>query len=326
MDLSVKPGDDFYNYASGKWIKNNPVPPKETRWGSFNQLREFNIQAVKKILENAAADKNALPGSTTKRVGDFYASGMDSNLIDKLGKTPVLPYLERVDKITTRQGIIEEANYLRIMGLASPMFGFYIGQDRKNIEKMVPQLGQGGTSLPDRDYYLKSEGRNLTIQEAFKKYITTLFMLVDEPAAKAEKYATQIYDIEKKLATAQMSRVEMRDPYKTYNKFWISDFNKTTPGLNWNQILTQLKVKGEDTIFKKFHGKIFRFWLITIKYSHIMIKEFLRHFSTFLDTKYHSNIIWRFFNLRFKQLRHGFITRVIGICFIPIHENFLMLC
>ncbi len=248
MDLSVKPGDDFYNYASGKWIKNNPVPPKETRWGSFNQLREFNIQAVKKILENAAADKNALPGSTTKRVGDFYASGMDSNLIDKLGKTPVLPYLERVDKITTRQGIIEEANYLRIMGLASPMFGFYIGQDRKNIEKMVPQLGQGGTSLPDRDYYLKSEGRNLTIQEAFKKYITTLFMLVDEPAAKAEKYATQIYDIEKKLATAQMSRVEMRDPYKTYNKFWISDFNKTTPGLNWNQILTQLKVKGEDTL------------------------------------------------------------------------------
>ena len=248
MDLSVKPGDDFYTYASGKWIKNNPVPPKETRWGSFNQLREFNIQAVKKILENAAADKSALPGSTTKRVGDFYASGMDSNLIDKLGKTPVLPFLERIDKITTRQGIIEEANYLRTIGLASPMFGFYVGQDRKNIEKMVPQLGQGGTSLPDRDYYLKSEGRNLTIQEAFKKYITTLFMLVDEPAAKAEKYATQIYDIEKKLATAQMSRVEMRDPYKTYNKFWISDFNKTTPGLNWNQILTQLKVKGEDTL------------------------------------------------------------------------------
>jgi putative endopeptidase len=248
MDLSVKPGDDFYTYASGKWIKNNPVPPKETRWGSFNQLREFNIQAVKKILENAAADKSALPGSTTKRVGDFYASGMDSNLIDKLGKTPVLPFLERIDKITTRQGIIEEANYLRTIGLASPMFGFYVGQDRKNIEKMVPQLGQGGTSLPDRDYYLKSEGRNLTIQEAFKKYITTLFMLVDEPTAKAEKYANQIYDIEKKLATAQMSRVEMRDPYKTYNKFWISDFNKTTPGLNWNQILTQLKVKGEDTI------------------------------------------------------------------------------
>lgn len=83
MDLSVRPGDDFYNYASGPWLKNNPVPAKETRWGSFNELRDFNINAVKKILENAVADKTAAEGSLTKRVADFYTAGMDSVAIEK---------------------------------------------------------------------------------------------------------------------------------------------------------------------------------------------------------------------------------------------------
>src|SRR5690606_39257550 len=89
MDENVKPGDDFFTYANGTWLKNNPVPPKETRWGSFLQLRDFNINAVKNILEKAAADKNAPPGSVTRRVGDFYAAGMDSIAIEKAGYTPI---------------------------------------------------------------------------------------------------------------------------------------------------------------------------------------------------------------------------------------------
>jgi putative endopeptidase len=248
MDLSVKPGDDFYNYCSGTWVKNNPVPAKETRWGSFNQLREFNIQAVKKILEATAADKNAIIGSSSKRVGDFYAAGMDSLALEKLGYSPIQPYLSRIDKLSTKQAIIEESNYMRTIGLASPMFGFYVAQDRKNVEKMACQLGQGGTSLPDRDYYLKSDGRNPAIQEAFKKYIFSLFLLIGEKEEKAQSHANTIFELEKKLAAAQMSRVEMRDPYKTYNKFLIADFSKTTPNFNWSQILGQLKVNGVDTI------------------------------------------------------------------------------
>src|SRR5690606_6297995 len=96
MDESVKPGDDFFTYANGTWLKNNPVPPKETRWGSFLQLRDFNINAVKNILEKAAADKNAPPGSVTRRVGDFYAAGMDSIAIEKAGYTPIQPDLQRI--------------------------------------------------------------------------------------------------------------------------------------------------------------------------------------------------------------------------------------
>ena len=248
MDLSVKPGDDFNAYASGTWIKNNPVPAKETRWGSFNQLRDFNINAVKTVLEKAAADKTAASGSVTKRVADFYTAGMDSAAIEKRGTAPVLPHLKRINSISDVQGIMNEISNLRTMGVAAPLFGFFVAQDRKNVEHMIPQFGQGGTTLPDRDYYLKNEGRNAGIQEAYKKYITALFMLVGSAKEKAEQNAISIFELEKKLAAAQLSRVEMRDPYKTYNKFLVADFGKTTPGINWQQMLMQLRVTGEDSI------------------------------------------------------------------------------
>ncbi|MXV51446.1 M13 family peptidase [Pedobacter sp. HMF7647] len=248
MDLSVNPGDDFYDYASGTWVKNNPVPAKETRWGSFNVLRDFNINAVKTILTDAAADKRAKSGSVEKRVGDFYEAGMDSARIEKLGYTPIKPDLERVSKISDVNGILNEVAYMRTAGIASPMFGFFIAQDRKNITHMVPQFGQGGTTLPDRDYYLKSDPRSLKIQEAYKNYIVQLFTLSGSSPENAKKNAETIFGIEKSLAAAQMSRVEMRDPYKTYNKFGVADFSKTTPAVDWKSLMAKMKVTGEDTV------------------------------------------------------------------------------
>ncbi|WP_235942107.1 M13 family metallopeptidase [Pontibacter fetidus] len=248
MDLSVKPGDDFYTYANGAWLKANPVPAKETRWGSFNELRDFNIKAVRTILNDAAAKTNAKAGSVEKRVGDFYAAGMDSATIDKLGYTPIKADLERIKGIKDVNGVLNEATYLRTVGAASPMFGFYIGQDRKNVENMVPQLSQGGTTLPDRDYYLKNDARNTKIQEAYKTYITKLFTLTGVDKATAEKNAETIFNLEKKMAEAQMARVEMRDPYKTYNKFAVADFSKTTPNMDWKSLMAKMKVTGQDTI------------------------------------------------------------------------------
>lgn len=248
MDLTVKPGDDFYEYASGTWVKNNPVPAKETRWGSFNMLRDFNINAVKSILQKAAADKKALPGSVEKRVGDFYAAGMDTVAIEKLGYTPIKADLARIKAIKDLPGVLKEISYLRSQGISSPVFGFFVGQDRMNVERMIPQLSQGGTTLPDRDYYLKDDPRSKEIRETYSKYITQLFQQTGSNAAQAQKNAATIFAIEKQFAQAQLSRVEMRDPYKTYNKFAISDFSKTTPGLDWKQILTSLRINGEDTI------------------------------------------------------------------------------
>ena len=248
MDLSVKPGDDFYTYANGVWMRNNPVPAKETRWGSFNQLRDFNINAVKNILNESAAKTNAAPGSVERRVGDFYAAAMDSAAIEKLGYTPIKGDLERIKAIKDVNGVLNEVAYLRTSGSGAPMFGFYVGQDRKNVEVMIPQLSQGGTTLPDRDYYLKNDARSAKIQESYKNYITTLFTLTGVDQATAQKNAETIFNLEKKLAAAQMARVEMRDPHKTYNKFAVADFSKTTPNLDWKPLMAKMKVSGQDTI------------------------------------------------------------------------------
>jgi putative endopeptidase len=248
MDLTVKPGNDFYEYASGSWIKKNPVPAKETRWGSFNELRDFNINAVKSIVEAAAADKSAPAGSVKKRVGDFYAAAMDSLTIEKLGYTPIKADLTRIQQIKDIQGIIADVIFMRTSGVGSPMFSFGVAQDRKNVNKYLPQLGQGGTTLPDRDYYLKDDSRTLKIREAYLTYMTTLFTLTGSSAAEAKQKAGTVFAIEKSLAEAQMARVEMRDPYKTYNKFTVAEFNKTTPEINWTAALPKLQVTGQDTI------------------------------------------------------------------------------
>lgn len=248
MDLSVKPGDDFYQYASGTWIKNNPVPAKETRWGSFNVLRDFNINAVKGLVTDAAADKSAPAGSVKRRVGDFYTAAMDSLAIEKLGYTPIKSDLKQISQINSIQGILDQVNLFRTSGMAAPMYSLYVGQDRKNVNKYLVQLGQGGTTLPDRDYYLKDDSRSVKIREAYLIYMTTLFELTGSKPSDAAKKAATILALEKQLAAAQMSRLEMRDPYKTYNKFTITEFTKTTPDLNWSSILEKSKIKGQDTI------------------------------------------------------------------------------
>lgn len=248
MDLSVKPGDDFFTYASGTWVKNNPVPAKETRWGSFNILRDFNINAVRTVLEKAVADNNAPEGSVTKRVADFYSAGMDSLTIEKRGFAPIQPLLKDIDAIENKVGVQKMIAHIRTSGAGAPLYGFSVGQDRKNVEVMIPQFSQGGISLPDRDFYLKEDGRNPQIQAAYKNYIVTLFSLTGVPKAEAEKMAEAIFELEKKLASAQMSRVEMRDAYRTYNKFHLDDFSKTTPGINWRETLTGLKVQNEDSV------------------------------------------------------------------------------
>jgi putative endopeptidase len=263
MDLSVKPGDDFYQYASGTWIKNNPVPAKETRWGSFNELREFNAQAVRSLVETAAADKKAAAGSVTKRVGDFYAAAMDSLTIEKLGYTPIKADLEKIKQIKDVQGLLDHIAYMRTSGIGGPMFGFGVGQDRKNVTKYVVNISQGGTTLGDRDFYLKDDPQSQRIRAAYNTYMVKLFTLTGSSEAEAKQKATTVFNLEKALAEIQMSRIEMRDQYKTYNKLTVAEFNKITPNINWTTLMPKFKVVGQDTVlinsisfFKNLNGML----------------------------------------------------------------------
>ena len=248
MDLTIKAGDNFYDFAGGNWIKNNPVPAKETRWGSFNVLRDFNINAVRTLVATAADNKKAAPGSIEKRVGDFYASGMDSIAIEKAGASPVKAELAKIKSVNSLAGILSQTAEMRTIGTGSPMFGFFVGQDRKNVENMIPQLSQGGTTLPDRDYYLKDDSRSKNIRDAYTKYMIQLFTLSGLTSAEAKKNSETVFNIEKSLAEAQMSRVEMRDPQKTYNKFAVAELSKITPALDWKSLMAQMKVTGQDTV------------------------------------------------------------------------------
>ncbi len=246
MDPSVKPGDNFYMYANGNWLKNNPVPASKTRWGSFDVLREESSQRLRTLLQQASA--NTAKDRITQMVGDFYASGMDSTAIEAKGISPVKADLDRIAGISTVQAVLTEAAAMRTYGFGNPLFGMYISQDRKNTKQYIAQLSQGGTTLPDRDYYLKNDVRSNKAREAYLKYVKNVFMLAGEDTAAATTSADAVIRIETALAKAQLSRVELRDPYKTYNKFAVKDLNETTPHLNWSSLLPLMKVNVADSV------------------------------------------------------------------------------
>src|SRR6478609_10777860 len=248
MNTLVKPGDDFVEYAGGVWLKNNSIPAKETTWGSFTILRDFNVNALKKILTEASADAKAKPGSPKKRVADFYVAAMDSTTAEQLGADPIRADLKRVSELNNNNQILGEIAYQRSHAIGSPLFGFFVGQDRKHPDHMVVQFSQGGLSMPDRDYYLKSDPRSKKAQAAHKAYIVSLFTLSGTPEEQAKKNAETVFAMEKKLAKAQMSRTEMRAPQTTYNKFAIADFTKTTPSIDWKAFLAKLNITNQDTM------------------------------------------------------------------------------
>jgi putative endopeptidase len=241
MDATIKPGDNFFMYANGGWIKNNPIPSSKTRWGSFDVLREESSKRLKLLLEEAKS--NTTKDRKTQIIGDYYASGMDSLAIEARGYQPIKADLDRLNNIASLQEVLHEIATLRTQGLGSALFGFSVSPDRKNVTVYIPSFSQGGTTLPDKDYYLKDDARSVKIKEAFKTQLNKMFMLVGEDATTAAASATAVLNIETALAKAQMSRVEMRDPYKT-----IKDLTATTPNINWALMLDKLKVKATDSV------------------------------------------------------------------------------
>lgn len=242
LDTTVSPATDFYQFANGTWLKNNPVPPSESRWGSFNELRESNAAILKEVLEEAAADQKAASGSNRKKIGDFFATGMDSLQLNKQGNQPLQEEMKEIGQIANVKGVLAKVAEMQAH-FNFAMFAAFAEQDMKNSTRVLPYLYQGGLSLPDRDYYLKTDEASVKIREQFKTHITSMLKLAGEEESAATTAATAILDMETRMAKASMSRVEMRNPEKTYNLKTVAEMQKLAPAFEWNEHLMALGVQ-----------------------------------------------------------------------------------
>lgn len=247
IDSTVKPVDDFYQFVNGNWIKNNPIPETESRWGSFNELEVQNKNKLRAILEEAAADKAAKPGSNIQKIGDFYAVAMDSVKLNNDGIAPLKEEFELIENIKSADDLIKAVAHFHMIGVG-PMFSGYIGQDPKISTEYITQLFQGGLGLPDRDYYTNTDERTLGIQKAYIEHIAKTFVLLGDKPEVAEKTAKTIFDIESSLAKASMTKVDQRDPEKQYNKKTTKELAELTPNFNWDIYFNELGVKNNNVI------------------------------------------------------------------------------
>ena len=230
IDKTRKPCDNFFLYANGNWLKNNPVPAAESRWGSFNELAEHNYATQKAILQELAAKSGtAAAGSNAQKVGYFYASAMDTMAIEAAGTKYVQPYLTRIMAL---KNLGEVQAYLADpKNVSTGWYDFGVGQDEKNSTQYAVQFGQGGLSLPDRDYYLKDDARSKNIRAAYKTYITSIFKMLGDAPSLAATNADAIIALETKMAQASRTRVALRDPEKNYNKMTVAQATKDYPNL-----------------------------------------------------------------------------------------------
>ena len=232
MDTSVKPSDDFFMYANGGWIKRTPIPPEYSRWGSFNQLIEKNNDALHDVAERAARETTATDPDA-KKVGDYYASGMDEATVEVARARPLTDELKRIDGVKDRTDVLKEIAHLHTLGITS-LFGFTSGQDDKNSTMVIAQAYQGGLGMPDRDYYTKTDDASKKLRDQYVEHVTKMLTLLGEDPKAAGEHAKKILTLETSLAQASRTKVELRDPQKNYNKMKTSALQALTPGFKWD--------------------------------------------------------------------------------------------
>ncbi|MFM9904043.1 MAG: M13 family metallopeptidase [Pyrinomonadaceae bacterium] len=230
MDRSADACADFFQYANGTWVKNTEIPPSQSRWGSFNILQESNRDVLHSILENAVKQK-AAKGSNIQMIGDFYASCMDEAAIEKAGANPLDPYFKQIDKIKTADDVKRNVAMLHKAGIPS-IFRLSGGSDAKDSNKVIVNSGQGGLSLPNRDYYVKEDAKSVEIKGKFVDYMTNMFKLLGETPDKAAADAKTVMDIQMRLAKAATSPADLRDPDKIYNKISVTDAQAIIPNFS----------------------------------------------------------------------------------------------
>ena len=241
IDASKKPGDDFFTYANGLWYDTARIPASQAGVGSYSFLNYPQRIRLQGILESISGSKNAA-GSIEQKVGDFYASGMDTAAINKRGYEPIKPVLTRIDAVTDVPSLLKLVVEEQKVGDGS-FIGFNVVPDDKKSTVNIALFYQAGIGLPERDYYFKTDSSTLNIQKAYKKYLSTLFELTGTDAAAAEKNATVAYGIEKQLGAAHRTNIELRDVKANYNKLAVAALSKKHPNLSWTTLLNDLGAK-----------------------------------------------------------------------------------
>lgn len=241
MDMSVRPGDDFYQYAGGGWLKANPMKPEYSSYGVFNDLAETNRKQIRELFENLSKEKHAF-GSVGQKVADLYNMAMDSVRLNKEGAAPLQKDLDKVKAFSKKADftafIADQHLYMD-----NPFFGIGVDTDLKNSDLNVMWLSAGTSGLPDRDYYLNTDADSKKKQEAYRAYLSKIFQLSGYKKKEAEKAAKVIYNIEYQFAEAEMSRAEARDYNKLYNIYTIDMLQKDYPAIQWAKYFELMGVK-----------------------------------------------------------------------------------
>ncbi len=240
LDTSVNPAEDFDNYANGGWKEKNPIPDDKSRFGTFDKLRDEAEVQVKTLFEEIITSEHEA-GSNGQKIADLYNSGMDTNTIEGLGYQPIAPLLEEIEGINSKDEIQAFINKSHATG-NSILFGFYGSADRKNSDFVIAHFSQSGLGLSDRDYYLENDSRSKEIRTKYVEHIAKMFELINTPSDDAKEFADRIMAFETRLAKASLTRVELRDPEKTYNKTNLQGLADMAPNYNWDAFFKTIDV------------------------------------------------------------------------------------
>ena len=245
VDPAARAQDDFYRHVNGLWLQKTEIPADKSRWGAFSELQENTLPQLRGIIDAASKDPAATQGSDTQKIGDMYASFMDQATRDRLGRAPLAGDFARIDSMHDKKQIAGVIAYFNQIGATAPI-DFDITQDSKDATKYVAEIGQGGLGLPDRDYYLKDDDAKL--KDARLKYQALIEdMLAKGGDKQAAANARDILALETAIAKIQWTKVENRDPVKTYNRIELAKLVALTPGYDWKTYQRATGIDGRVT-------------------------------------------------------------------------------